>query len=197
MMAMRAALNPLRLDPSFVVLHELVTQQCMGQVLAISAAARSREPVEEPLVALGLPLIDALLWIGAEDPVSVTAVTIDGNHAFQHWSLVVTFPSGLRASVDVGSGLGPAQVEELMLRAEWCGTERAVSAEPWRVAVTVVGAHGAQRRSAEVSPVADALLAFAETARAIAADPPDDWRAAAAVIDAARRSTMNGTTIRL
>lgn len=174
--------NPLRTDPSFAAARELIACGGLGQRLAVYAVARAREPLPDPLTTLGLPLIDELLAATGETPEAVTAVAANAPGGFEHWSLVLAFPSGLRASLDIGSGIGPGQADALELRVEWSGTERALLIEPGAVAVTIMTGRGLQRHSAEVTPIAGALLSFTS--------PDDGWREAAAVIAAARKSAQ-------
>lgn len=187
--------NPLRSDPILTIARDRVTAGELGQRLAVYAAARVRAHLGDPLTVLGLPVIDELVTTIGERPLTVTALTSGGPGGFEFWSLVLAFPSALRATVDIASGLGHAQPGELDLRFEWSGAERVILVEPAAVAVTVSNMHGHRLHSAEVDPVAVSLLSFAEQAREIAANPPADWRAAAAVIAAARESASTSTCI--
>ena len=181
--------NPLRSDLSITVARERVVAGELGQRLAVYAAARARHHLDDPLIVLGLPLIDEIVTTLGEVPVSVTAVSTGGPARLELWTLLLSFPSELRATIDVGTGLGHAQPGELDLRIEWTGAERAILVEPTAVAVTVANVHGQRRESAEVTPIAVALFGFAERAREIIAEPPIEWRIAAAVIAAARESS--------
>jgi predicted dehydrogenase len=172
--------NPLRTDSSFAAARVLIAGGGLGQRLAVYAVARARDPLSDPLSKLGMPLIDELIAASGESPDSVSAVVANAPGGFEHWSLVLAFPSGLRASVDLGAGMGPGQPDALELRVEWSGTERALLIEPGAVAVTVTTGRGVHRHSAEVTPIATALLDF---------EPPEGCcRDAAHVIAAARNS---------
>lgn len=194
---MNSPINPLHTDPAFAAARELVATSQLGQCLAVYAVARARLSMDDPISSLGLPLIQDLIATAGEEPVSVTAVANRQPGGFEHWSLVLAFPSGLRASVDAGAGLGAAQSDDLDLRLEWTGADRVILVDPARVAATVTNDRGSRRYSAEANPVAEALFAFAQSARAIAADPPGEWRSAAAVIAAARRSAAESRPIPL
>jgi len=189
--------NPLRSDPAFAAARELVMSGALGQLLAVYAVARTKLPIDDALVLLGLPLIDEIVTTLGEAPVGVTAHLCREPGHFEQWSMVVAFSSGLRATIDVGAGFGAAQQDHLDLRVEWSGTERVVFVNPANVAVTVTGARGARRDSAEVFPIANRVLVFADHAFAIAADPPSQWRTAAAVIAAARESSESGMPTRV
>ena len=179
--------NPLRTDPSFATARELIAGGGLGQRLAVYAVARAREALTDPLSTLGTPLIDELIAAAGETPESVTAVVANADAGFEHWSLVLAFPSGLRATVDLGAGIGPGQPDALELRVEWSGTERALLIEPGAVAVTVTTGCGARRHSAELTPIVDALLgSHADTG---------DWREASAVVAAARQSVESNQRI--
>ena len=189
--------KPLATDPAFVAARELVASGGLGQVLAVYAVTRAKEPLADPLTVLGLPLLEEIIGTLDEQPASVTAVMTGESGGLEHWSLVVAFPFGVRATVDLGAGLGPAQAGALDLRVEWSGGERVVLVDPANVAVTVTNEGGAHRRSAEVSPIAAAVFAFADRALDIAANPPPAWRSAAAIVDAARGSAASGTRVDL
>jgi hypothetical protein len=181
--------NPLRDDPSFAAARDLIAAGGLGQTLAVYAAARARDPLPDPLTTLGLPLLDELIATAGEAPGAVTALRGGEPDGFAHWSLVLAFPSGLRATVDLGAGVGPGQMDALELRVEWSGTARALLIEPGAVAVTVTTGRGAARHSAEVSAVTAALL---EPAAVDAA-----WGAATEIVAAARRSAEIGERVAL
>ena len=189
--------NPLTDDPAFVAARELVASGGLGQVLAVYAVARAKDVLPDPLATLGLPLVEEIVGALGEMPGSVTAVRTGEPGGFEHWSLVVAFSSGVRATVDLGAGLGPAQGGALDLRVEWSGSERVILVDPANVAVTVTNERGRSRRSAEVFPIAEAVFAFADRVPAIAADPLLAWRSAAAVIAAARTSAESGSVVRV
>jgi hypothetical protein len=178
--------NPLLTDPTIALARERLARDGIGQWLAVSAAARLKMPHADPLTALGLPLLDLLLATIPEEPVSVTAARVLAAPEFEHWSLILAFDSGLRASIDIGAGIGPGQADDLDLRVEWSGTERVIAVTPGNVGVTITTGSGVSRRSAEVTPLADAL-------RAVAWDLADPrWQPAAALVSAVRRSAENG-----
>lgn len=177
--------NPLLRDPSIVIAREALDRDGVGQWLSVYACARLQAPHPDPLAALGLPLLDALLDSVADTSVSVTAVRAKAG-GFDHWSLILTFAGGLRASLDLGAGLGVAQSSPLDLRIEWKGTERVIAADPSAVAVTVTTATGTSERSAEVTPLLDALLTLD------AGNDPGYWRGAVDLVVAARRSAETG-----
>ncbi|MCC6790481.1 MAG: hypothetical protein IT336_02285 [Thermomicrobiales bacterium] len=177
--------NPLRSDPAFRSARELIAAGGLGQPLAVYAAARVRDPLADPLTTLGLPLLDELIATTGEKPRSVAAIAGVAPGGYEHWSLVLAFPSGLRATVDLGAGIGSGQPDPLELRVEWSGTERALLIEPGAVAVTVTTAHGAARHSAEVRPLGEAILTLADFTS----------REAAAVIAAARESASTHAPI--
>lgn len=185
--------NPLLTEPSLAAALETVRRQPAGQWLAVYAVARRRDPLPDPLAALGLPLLDLVVRSLDDAPERVAAIHLGGAGGLAQWSLLVAFASGLKATVDVGAGFGPAQAGPLDLRVEWSGTETTVLAEPAAVAVTVLGPDGADARSAEVAPVAEALAAFAESV----ADFPDDsaWKTARRVVLAARQSAERGEPV--
>jgi predicted dehydrogenase len=194
---MTAAVNPLRLDPAISAARERVESGDLGQLLAVYAVARARHHLDDPLTTLGLPLVQELLETLGEAPVAVATTSMGSPGSLEHWSLILEIASGVRISIDLGAGLGSAQASELDLRIEWSGAERAILVEPAAVAVTVLSSRGAHRESAEIAPIAVAVLSFAETAREIAADPPATWQVAAGVIEAARRSAATGTRVML
>lgn len=182
---MTASENPLRSDPAFRAARELIAAGGLGQPLAVYAAARTRAPLSDPLTTLGLPLLDELIATTGETPRSVAAMVGGSPGGFEHWSLVLAFPSGLRATVDLGAGIGSGQPDPLELRVEWSGTERAVLIEPGAVAVTVTTGQGTTRHSAEVRQLGEAILSLAGFAS----------REAAAAIAAARESASTHAPI--
>ena len=189
--------NPLHAEPVFAAARDFVATGALGQLLAVYGVARADLAIDEALVVLGLPLIDEIVTALGEAPVGVTALLCGEPGRFEQWSLVVAFPSGIRATIDVGAGFGGAQQDHLDLRVEWSGTERVVIVDPARVAVTVTNDRGSKRGSAEVFPIANRVLDFAEHALAISANPPPHWRSSAAIITAARESATTGTPTRV
>ena len=197
MTATTAFRNPLADDPAFAAARELVASGGLGQLLAVYAVARARDPLPDPLAALGLPLIEEIVGTLGENPATVTAVRTGEPGGFEHWSLVLAFPSGVRATVDLGAGLGPAQAAVLDLRVEWSGSERVILVDPTNVAVTVMNGGGIHRRSAEVSPIADKLFAPTAPLPPVFSYPPPAWQYARLVITAARESAGSGTPTRV
>lgn len=179
--------NPLHSDPSFASARALIAAGGLGQTLACYAAIRARDPLPDPLTTLGTPLIVELLAVLGEAPDAVTAVLSTAPGGFEHWSLLLALPSAIRATLDIGAGIGPGQFDALELRVEWTGTERALLIEPSAVGVTVTTIGGASRHSAEVRPLGAALLAGA-------LDVDVDSRVAT-VIAAARESVATGQRI--
>ena len=98
----------------------LIRSGALGQQLAVYCVVRAKHALDDPLTALGLPLIAEFSDTLDEAPNTVTAISNGRNGGFEHWSLVLAFPSGLRATIDLGAGLGAAQSAELDLR----GVER-------------------------------------------------------------------------
>jgi hypothetical protein len=192
---MSAMVNPLRSDPTLMVAHARVAAGDLGQRLAVYATARLAENTDDPLTVLGLPLIDELIATIGENPSSVAAVSSGSAWRREQWNLVLGFSSELRATVDLAAGLLHAQVGELDLRFDWSGASQAILAEPTAVAVTVTRYLSGHRRSAEVEPLFIKLLAFAESARSIAANPPPEWAVAARVIAAAREAATSGERV--
>jgi hypothetical protein len=182
MSATTTPVNPLLADPAIAIARERLARNGIGQWLAVYAVARAKAPLPDPLTALGLPLLDLLLQTIPEQPIAVTALRTATATGFEHWSLILAFASGLRASVDIGAGIGPGQTNELDLRVEWSGADRVVLVEPMNVAVTVTTASGISTRSAEITPILDALGPFIWDLT----DP--HWQPAAALITAALRS---------
>jgi hypothetical protein len=162
--------------------RELISSGGLGQTLAVYAAIRAREPLTDPLATLGLPLIDELLTVVGETPNSVAAMT-GSSGDFEHWSLLLAFPSGLRATADIGAGIGPGQPDALELRVEWSGTEQALLIEPGAVGVTVTTGTGTTRHSSEVNPIGAAILTLTGF----------ESPSAARVIAAARQSVTSNT----
>lgn len=194
---MNSDANPLRSDPTLMAAHARVAAGELGQRLAVYAVARLRALIDDPLTVLGLPLFDELIAAIGERPVAVTSVSSSATGGLEQWSLVLHFPSELRASLDLGAGLGHAQAGELDLRIEWSGGVRAILVNPTAVAVTVSNARGHRQRSAEAAPLAEKLLEFAGHARAIAANAPPEWAVAAGVVAAARKSAATGQRVLL
>lgn len=186
-------LNPIHLDPAITTGRTVVQSGTLGQRLSVYATARARAELADPLIALGLPLLDELLAQAGEPAVHVTAICANGGTSRESWSLILTFASGLNASIDIAAGLGVAQEDDLDVRFEWSGTDQAVLIEPARPAVTVINGTGSRRHSVAVTPLDAAVFAFADAASGIFASPASEWAPAAAVIAAARASAETGT----
>ncbi len=192
---MSSPVNPLSIDSAFLKARTRVQRGDLGQRLAIYAVIRAKARIDDALTVLGLPLIQEVLSVAEESHLTVTSAYSGGDSRFEQWSLILSFPSGVRASIDIASGLGAAQARALDLRVEWSGAEQAILVDPTVVAVTVTTGMGQRQLSAEVTPLADALFEFAEHVMAIAANPEREWTAAAAVIEAAKRSQEIGQPI--
>ena len=183
--------NPIFDDPAVELAREEVADG-IGQWLAVYAVARAKEALHNPLGSIGAPLLDVVLKTVDRRPVSVTAMRVTGPNGLEHWSLVVAFDSGLRASIDIGGGLGSAQSTPLDLRIEWSGTERTILVDPANVSVTVRNGSGASSRTAEVSPISKLLEVWSW-------DPANQayYEEAMAVEAAARRSLETGAPVQL
>lgn len=185
--------NPFADDPAFAAARKLVVSGGLGQLLAVYAVARAKDPLPDPLATLGLPLLEEIIGALGEQPNAVTAVRTGESGGFAHWSLVIAFPSGVRATIDLGSGVGAAQAAALDLRVEWSGTERVILVDPANVAVAVSSERGVHHRSAEVSPIADRLFAPADPLPPVYRYPLPAWQYARLVVAAARESAETGT----
>ena len=126
----------------------LIRSGALGQQLAVYCVVRAKHALDDPLTALGLPLIAEFSDTLDEAPNTVTAISNGRNGGFEHWSLVLAFPSGLRATIDLGAGLGAAQSAELDLRVEWSGSECVVLVDPTNVAVRITNERGTSELSA-------------------------------------------------
>ena len=155
--------------------------------------------LDDPLRALGLPLVQHLLDALGERPEHATAVAVDLGDAGSHWSCVLRFPSGLRATVDLGDGLGAALDADLDLRIEWSGTERVVLCDPGRVSVTVRGRSGTNRSSAEATPLhdGDGDVCRGAAAWSTVDAVPAEWRDAFAAVEAIRVSARDDSPVQL
>lgn len=116
------------------------------------AVIRAKARIDDALITLGLPLIQEVLSVADENPITVTSAYSGGDSGFEQWSLILSFPSGVRASIDIASGLGAAQVRALDLRVEWSGAEQAILVDPTAVAVTVITGTGQRQLSAKSPP---------------------------------------------
>lgn len=187
-------INPLSIDPAFSNARARVERGDLGQLLAIYAVIRAKERIEDALITLGLPLIHELISVAGESPSAVTSAYTGGYSGFEQWSLILAFPSSVRASIDIASGLGAAQARALDLRVEWSGAEQAILVDPTAVAVTVTTGTGQRHLSAEVTPIETALNAFASEAAGIGEDSDSSWAESALIIAAIRESTgLNGS----
>ncbi|HEY7035829.1 MAG TPA: Gfo/Idh/MocA family oxidoreductase [Thermomicrobiales bacterium] len=183
--------NPLFAHPAFAPVATEVGRGALGQRLAVYASARSKRRDRDPLVDLGVPILDFLLTILGDPVESVMATNqrILGPSP-DAWFLTIRFADGLVATLDLGTFLPDSYPHDLELRLELCGTDRAILVEPANVAVTVIGPSGPRRDDGYPDEFDDRLRHFVAAVQADNVVSP-----ALSVAAAARRSAAAGEVV--
>ncbi|MDP9369681.1 MAG: Gfo/Idh/MocA family oxidoreductase, partial [Chloroflexota bacterium] len=126
--------NPWRVVPATALAARQLREPGIGQLLAVFAAHRTKQAMGDPLVELGLPLLDYLVGALRAEVVQVqaTAETLfatDGPGEPDTWLLLLRFRTGLIATVELGRSLPAAFPTDSELRVEFAGSERVVVAD--------------------------------------------------------------------
>jgi predicted dehydrogenase len=180
------ATNPLVDHPAYTAAAEAIAHGGLGEALSVYASVRSRWRDGDPLLDLGGPLLDYLLGVIEEPPEEVLATTeavATDRAGGDAWLLMIRFRSGLVATIDLGHFLPDGYPVQTETRIEFCGTDRVVTVEPDRLAVTVIGRGGISLDDCYLELLRDRLADFAN-----AVDAGTASATTKAVIEAARRS---------
>lgn len=154
--------NALRYLPALVGLREAVARGETGPVLSLFAAWRTSRAIGEPLRALGPATLDLLHWLlpAPIDRVQVTAGMLFGPERGAA-ACTLRGTDGIVRTVELAAAL-PAQhdqADELLV--ELLGEEAALRAEPFNLAITIIGT--ARRRqfwgTEALVPILDAFVA--------------------------------------
>ncbi len=197
--------NPWRVVPATALAARQLREPGIGQLLAVFAAHRTKQAMGDPLVELGLPLLDYLVGALRAEVVQVqaTAETLfatDGPGEPDTWLLLLRFRTGLIATVELGRSLPAAFPTDSELRVEFAGSERVVVADAENLGVTTYAGDGSVRRNASGPDAHRALLdGFLPAVRD--AQAPEEslvtLRWVMPLIEAARRSAAEGTPVSL
>ncbi len=197
--------NPWRVVPATVLAARQLREPGVGQLLAAFAAHRTKAVTGDPLVELGLPLLDYLVGALRSEVVQVQATAArlfdtDGPGEPDTWLLLLRFRTGLIATVELGRSLPAAFPTDAEMRVEFAGSERVVVAEAENLGVTTYAADGSVRRD-ESGPDAHRALLDGFLPAVRDAQPPQEslvtLRWVMPLIEAVRRSAAEGTPVSL
>ncbi len=196
--------NPLKDDPN-AALAAALAGEGDGKLLAVYASIRSTTRVAEPLIGLGLPLIDYVLASIYETPVSVTATR--GRHSAQSpllglgtdvelWTLLVRCASELTVTVDVAAGPWSTVAGPLELRVEWLRSGRVTTFHPR--GATISSGDGSAV-SLGLTGLEERLLDYAVDLSEMSGDgdAPAEFAGAMRIVEAARGAVSTGLSVDL
>ncbi len=195
--------NPWRVVPAMVLAERQLREPGIGQPLAVFAAHRTKAATGDPLVELGLPLLDYLVGAIRSEVVQVQATSAmlfgaAGQGEPDTWLLLLRFRTGLIATVELGRSLPAAFPTDSEVRVEFVGSERVVVAEAENLGVTTYARDGSVRRD-ESGPDAHRALLDGFLPAVREAQAPEEslvtLRWVMPLIEAARRSASEGAPI--
>ena len=180
--------NPLLDHPAFAPIAAEIDRGTLGQRLSAYASGRSKRRDADPLLELGVPLLDYLLAVlgGDVESVMATSERLAGQSP-DAWFITVRFADGLIATLDLGTFLPDSYPVDLELRLEICGTDHVFVVDPGNVAVTVIGPNGTARADAYPDSYDERIRRYAQ-----AVQVGNATNRTAKVIDAVRRSASSG-----
>jgi predicted dehydrogenase len=198
--------NPLRHWLPLSTLYE--RRKAIGTPISLFAAHRTkRSHVGNLFTDVALPFIDLAVWLvqSAVERVQVmaeclfTSVDAAGPEAADTALILLRFANDVVATLEVARSLPETFPQDEEMTVEFMGRDAVLRAAPANQAITVTGAHGAERDDWLPPPAISIVNEFVETIR-MGASPPQsllDARWVLPVLEKVRLAAMTGEMVRV
>jgi predicted dehydrogenase len=198
--------NPLRHWLPLSTMHE--RRKSLGTPISLFATHRTkRSRTGDLFTVLALPLIDVAMWLVEAEVERVqvmaerlfTSGDLAGAEGADTALIILRFANDVVATLEIARSLPDTYPQDEELTVEFMGRDAVLRAVPTNQAITITGAHGAERIDWLPSPAISIVNEFVETIRTGASPPQSllDARWVLPVLEKVRLAAMTGEMVRV